>query len=325
MEHAHRMLQFQPDDTPATRFDKLERLLSAYSRPLDEAAPLYAAWLSVPVPEGRYPDDMLRAIASEGEASLQTKLAQLVEAELVYQRGRPPRSTYMFKHALIQDAAYAFLLKSTRQYIHRRIADSLETTFHTLTVTHPELVAHHYTAAGCYPQAVAYWYQAGRLASQQLAHAEAIAHLTKGLEVLQELPETDERHRQELDLQLALGRSLLTIKGLGAADAEGPYRRTLELCQHIEAPAQQLAALAGLRRLASARGDIQAARDVAEQLLGLAQRQQDTPLLLEALYSLGIALKQLGGFRAALTQFKQGIARDQHPGLETPTNLPWVG
>jgi predicted ATPase len=259
------------------------------------------------------------------DATLQRELGRLVEAELLYQRGLPPQAIYTFKHALIQDTAYESLLRSTKQAYHHRIAEALTTRFPDMVGAQPELVAHHYTAAGINEQAVVYWHQAGRLASQQLAHAEAVAHLTQGLEVLRNLPETDERHRQELDMQLALGRSLLTIKGLGAADAEHPYRRTLELCQHIEAPAQQLAALAGLRRLASARGDIQAARDVAEQLLGLAQRQQDTPLLLEALYSLGVSLKQLGEFGAALTQFEQGIALDHHPGFNTPTNLPWVG
>jgi predicted ATPase len=143
--------------------------------------------------------------------------------------------------------------------------------------------------------------------------------------LLQTLPETDERYRQELDVQLALGRSLMATKGLGAADAERAYRRTWELCQHVEAPAQQMAALAGLRRMATGRGDMQTTRDLAEQLLGLAQRQHDMPLLLEAHYSLGVALQQLGEVVAAHTQFEQGITLDQHPSLGAPITLQQVG
>jgi tetratricopeptide (TPR) repeat protein len=271
------------------------------------------------------PFTLLQAVAEVTEEVLYRGLTHVQAAEFLYETSLFPERVYTFKHALTQQVAYQSLLMSTRQQIHQRVAENLETMFPELTTTQPELVAHHYTEAGCATQAVGYWYQAGHLASQRPAHVEAIAHLSQGLEVLQGLPETDERHRQELDVQLALGRSLLATKGLGAADAERAYRRTLELCQHVEAPAQQIAALAGLRRLASAQGDIQTARDVAEQLLGLAQRQPDTPLLLEAYYSLGVALRQLGEVASARTQFEQGITLDTHPTLDTPTTLPRVG
>src|SRR5262249_36390189 len=105
---------------------------------------------------------LLQAIAQQDEETLQAGLAQLVQAELLYQRGRPPRARYIFKHALIQDAAYASLLKSTRQQVHQRIAQVLEVRFPALVETQPELVAQHYSAAGCTEQAVHYWQQAGQ-------------------------------------------------------------------------------------------------------------------------------------------------------------------
>ena len=98
--------------------------------------------------------ELLQAVSRLDEAALQQGLRQLVEAELVYQRGTPPHATYMFKHVLIQEAAYQSLLRSTRQQVHQRIAQALETRFAALVETQPELVAQHYTAAGCHEQAV---------------------------------------------------------------------------------------------------------------------------------------------------------------------------
>ena len=124
--------------------------------------------------------ELLQAIAPQDEDTLQAGLAQLVGAELLYQRGRPPRARYIFKHALIQDAAYASLLKSTRQQVHQQIAQVLEARFPALVETQPELVAQHYTAAGCTEQAVRYWQRAGQHASDRSAHLEAVSHFTTG-------------------------------------------------------------------------------------------------------------------------------------------------
>ena len=132
----------------------------------------------------------------------------LVEAEIVYQRGVPPQATYVFKHALIQDAAYESLLKSTRQQYHQRIAQVLEAQFPETAEAQPELLAHHYTEAGLNEQAVGYWHKAGQRASERSAHVEAISHLRQGLALLQTLPETPQRLQREVDLLIALGASL---------------------------------------------------------------------------------------------------------------------
>ena len=127
-------------------------------------------------------------------------LGRLVEAELLYQRGRPPGPRYMFKHALVQDAAYQSLLKRTRQHYHRQVAELLESRFPEVVEAQPELLAHHYTEAGSADQAVTYWQRAGEEALQRSANPEATAHLAKGLEVLRALPDDSERARRELDL-----------------------------------------------------------------------------------------------------------------------------
>src|SRR5262249_22824770 len=144
---------------------------------------------------------------------------------LLYQRGRPPRARYIFKHALIQDAAYASLLKSTRQQVHQQIAQVLEARFPALVETQPELVAQHYTAAGCTEQAVSYWQRAGEQASDRSANLEAISHLTTGIELLQTLPETPARTQHALTLYIALGAALHVTKGHAAPEVEHAYLR----------------------------------------------------------------------------------------------------
>ncbi len=143
---------------------------------------------------------LLQAVAQLDEETLQRELQRLVTAELLYQRGVPPQATYLFKHALIQDVAYQSLLKSTRQHYHQRIAQVLEARFPEVVATQPELLAHHYTAAGCTEQAVAYWQRAGEHASDRSAHLEAISHFTTGIELLKTLPETPAHTQQALTL-----------------------------------------------------------------------------------------------------------------------------
>src|SRR5947207_14000472 len=111
----------------------------------------------------------------------------MLEAELVYQGGLGPQGHYLFKHALIQDTAYQSLLKSTRQQYHRQIAQVLATRFPETVEMQPELVAQHYTEAGLIAQALPYWQRAGERATQRSAYVEAVAHLTRGLEVLKAL------------------------------------------------------------------------------------------------------------------------------------------
>jgi predicted ATPase len=215
--------------------------------------------------------DLLQAIAPQDEDTLQAGLAQLVGAELLYQRGRPPRARYIFKHALIQDAAYASLLKSTRQHIHQQIAQVLEARFPAIVETQPELVAQHYTAAGCTEQAVRYWQRAGQQASDRSANAEAISHCTTGLELLKTLPETPERTQQALALYIALGAALLVAKGHGAPEVEHTYTQARALCQQVGETPQLAPVLFGLWRFYVVRPQLHTARELGETLLRLVQ------------------------------------------------------
>ena len=148
---------------------------------------------------------LLQAVSPLNEDTLQKGLKQLVEAELVYQSGVPPQARYLFKHALVQDTAYQSLFKSRRQQLHQQVAQVLEEQFPETVETQPELVAHHYTEAGLIEQAIPYWQQAGQRASQRGANAEAVSHLTTGLELLKTLPDTPAAHAARTHLAADLG------------------------------------------------------------------------------------------------------------------------
>jgi len=252
--------------------------------------------------------ELLHAVSPLEEAALRQGLQQLVEAELVYQRGVPPQATYLFKHALIQDAAYQSLLKSTRQQYHRQIAQVLEGQFPNTAETQPELVAYHYTEAGLGAQAVPYWQRAGESAVQRSANVEAITHLTKGLELLAALPDAPERGRQELALRTTQGPALIATKGNAAPEVEHTYARALELCRREGDTPQLFPVLFGLWLFYLGRAELLTTRDIGEQLLTLAQRVQDPALLLEAHRALGASSFLLGEVTFARTHVEQGIS-----------------
>jgi class 3 adenylate cyclase/tetratricopeptide (TPR) repeat protein len=251
---------------------------------------------------------LLQAVSPWNQGALQRALAQLVDAELLYQRGVPPQATYIFKHALIQDTAYQSLLKSTRQQSHQRIAQVLEAQFPETVETQPELLAHHYTEAGLTAQAVRYWHQAGQRAHQRSANQEAIQHFSKGLEVLATRPETPDRVTQELTLRIALGAPLMATKGYASSEVAHTYARARELCQQLGETPQLFSVLLRLHVFYLVRGEFHNARELGEQCLHIAQHSHDPVHLLEAHYALGSALFWLGDLATARTHFEHSIA-----------------
>jgi class 3 adenylate cyclase/predicted ATPase/energy-coupling factor transporter ATP-binding protein EcfA2 len=286
---------------PATLQDslmaRLDRLVTA------KAVAQYAAVIG-----RRFPYALLQAVSQLDETTLQRELGRLVEAELVYQRGLPPQATYTFKHALIQDAAYESLLKSTRQQYHQRIAQVLEAQFPETAQAQPELLAYHYTEAGLIVQAIGYWQKAGQSAVQRSAHVEAISHLTKGLALLQTLPETPERTQCAMDMHIALGASLIATKGYAAPEVGQTYTRARHLCQHLDDVHQRFPVLRGLWNYYFVRADFQSAYDLGEQLLTLVQQVHDPAMRIAAYRAFGSTLLMLGALAAAHTRFAQGIA-----------------
>ena len=252
--------------------------------------------------------ELLQAIAPLDEATMQHGLRQLVEAELVYQHGLPMQATYTFKHALIRDAAYESVLRSTRQEYHQRIAQVLAERFPETVEAEPELLAHHLTEAGLHAPAVEAWRQAGQHSMARSAYVEAIAHVTRGLEVLACLPETSTRTEQELTLLMTLGAPLMVTKGYAAPEVGRVYARARALCEQIGETPQRLPIVLGLRNFYQVRGDFHTARVLGEQGVALAQRGPDDALWVHAHLGLGHTLFSLGEFGRARAYLEQGMA-----------------
>ena len=262
---------------------------------------------------------LLHTIAPWDEAVLQQELGRLVESELVYQHGRASQTAYIFKHALVQETAYQSLARNTRQHYHQRIAEVLTETFPAMVETQPEMVAHHYTEAGMIEQAVSWWQRAGKYAIERSANAEAVHHLEKGLELLGTLPDTPERARQELEVQLTLTTPLKILRGHGAQDVERIYIRANELCQQVSETSQRFTALAGLRGVYTNQMAFRKALEVGNDLLQMAQMAQDPTLLLNAHGALGWNLFYLGDFISALEHLERGIANYN---IQSPQSQP---
>ena len=218
-----------------------------------------------------FPYDMLKAVGAIEESALREGLGQLVEAELLYQRGRLPKTKYMFKHALIQDAAYQSLLRRTRQHYHREVASLLSSQFVETVETSPEILAHHYTEAGDNDQAIDYWLRAGQLALQRSANHEAIGHLNKGLSLL---PEGTPNAAQELGLQRALGTAYMATKGYGAPETAAAFDRARRLCSEVDDDTI-FPVMFGVWVSALTRAMHPTAYEVAVETQDLAQRTQD--------------------------------------------------
>ncbi|WP_437961000.1 protein kinase [Sorangium sp. So ce119] len=244
-------------------------------------------------------------LMASSPAELREALAQLVDAELLFQRGRPPRATYTFKHALVQDAAYQSLLRSTRQLYHARIAAVLAERF---PETPPELLARHYSEAAMFGPAVAAWQRAGEASLISSAHAEAISQLRRGLELLRQLPETKERACDEITLQTTLGVPLMITRGYAAPEVEATYARAHALCQEAGSSPQLFPALWGLWIFFHVRGDYALAEQHGEQLLALAESTGDAGISLGAHQALGATRFLRGHLREAREHFNKVLS-----------------
>jgi len=177
---------------------------------------------------------LLAAVARKEEAELQEALEGLTGAGLLFRQGVPPFATYLFKHGLVQDAAYGTLLRERRRALHDRIAESLETQFPEIAENQPELLARHCTEAGLIEKATAFWAKAGRRSLVRSALVEAIAQLTRALDQMATLPATPARRREQIELQVALITPLLHVKGYAAPETKAAVERARLLIDQAE-------------------------------------------------------------------------------------------
>ena len=231
--------------------------------------------------------ELLAAVCSLEEAALQRELRRLAQAELVHRKGFGAQARYLFKHALVQDAAYDSLLRRERQQIHRQIAETLETRFPEAAETTPEILAHHYTEADLTGPAIEYWMRAGAMASRRTASAEALSHLDRALRLLQGLQEGPERDRRELQIQNARAAAIITGRGYAAPEVEQTYTRAEILAERLGEAEERFWAVHGLQAHHGVFGNLAEARHLAERLLRIAESEGRPDLLAIAWYSLG--------------------------------------
>jgi predicted ATPase/class 3 adenylate cyclase len=280
--------------------------------------------------EFSYP--LLHALSPLSESDLEAALQVLADAELVHVQGLPPDAKYVFKHALVQEAAYESLLKSRRRELHRQVVEVLNARFPQIAQSQPELLAHHYTEAGNIGDAVAAWQQAGEQALAQQAYGEAIAHLRRGLTVLAGLSDGADRTARELALQMPLGQALLVSKGYAAPEAQAPFARARELASSADDPQLVVLVLVGLWTSALTRGEFAVARELASELLTLAEKNGARASRSFAHAVLGTTKYHLGELLAAREHLAQSLslydstdhARGQlDPGVHAMSYAAW--
>jgi predicted ATPase len=238
--------------------------------------------------------ELLAAVVPRPEADFRGALDRLVEAGLVFRTGEPPRSTYLFKHAMVQEAAYGTLLRARRRELHAGIARALGELSPETAEARPEVLAHHCTQAGLAGDAVDHWGKAGRRAIFRSAMAEASAHLRRALELLPALPDEPATWRRELDLQLALAVATNWTEGQAAPATGQAYARARQLCRQLGETERLAPVLAGLAAHHVNRAEPEAGRAAAEEMLRLAAARGDASAELAARRLVGYALIKLG-------------------------------
>lgn len=178
---------------------------------------------------------LLAAVTHKPEAELGSALDRLIEAGLLSRQGLPPDATYLFKHALVQDAAYGTLLRGGRRALHALIAETLEREFVDISEAQPELLARHSTEAGLIEKAAAFWGKAGQRSLARSALVEAVEQLTRALDQIATLPSTPARRREQIKLQVALITPLLQVKGYAAPETKAAEERARLLIEQAEA------------------------------------------------------------------------------------------
>jgi serine/threonine protein kinase/predicted ATPase len=252
--------------------------------------------------------ELLVAVAGVDEPTLQAELAQLARAEILYPKGRPPRCTYVFKHALLEDALYNALVKARRQELHRRAGEVLESHFPQTSETQPELLGHHFTEAGLTEKAIGYWFKAGQRSRDRSGFSEAIGHLTRGLELVATLAESRARDDWELRFLTILAPAYIAARGYAAPEAGPILARARELCRRAGDTRQQFGIMLGMWEWHIVRGDLRVCADQAADGMALAQRLRDPGMMMEALFMPGVTMFYRAQFAGARTYYENALA-----------------
>ncbi|MDJ0955999.1 MAG: adenylate/guanylate cyclase domain-containing protein [Arenicellales bacterium] len=253
-----------------------------------------------------FPYGLIAAASDKTEQVLNEGLEQLEESGLVFRRGSPPDATYVFKHALVRDAAYTTMLRERQRALHQRVADAMQQHYVSVAQTQPELLAHHLTEAGKLEAALDHWLSAGRLAFSRSAAAEAQAHLEKGRSLIESNSSHVDAAQRELDFCIALGPVYMTTKGAFAEEVEQIYTRARELSEVTGDQSAQFRVLWGLWHVKQVSGALNVSTQLAKECLSLSTQLQDEGCELQAHHASWSTLFFRGEFDASLQHTSHG-------------------
>jgi predicted ATPase len=243
---------------------------------------------------------LLAAVMRKAEGELETELERLITAGLLFRQGVLPHATYLFKHALVQDAAYGTLLRSSRQQLHGQIASTLEEEFPEIVEVQPELLARHCTEAGLDEQAIKYWRTAGEKAVRRASNREAIGHFRRALALNEKQAPDVGRSLTELAILSQLGPALMSVHGWTAPEVGVAFERAEHLARELESSIDLAPPLAGLWLFHTARGQFSRADEITKELFDVAHTLHDSDVLLQAHH----CAWPIRWFRGALTDAK---------------------
>ena len=254
------------------------------------------------------PFTLLKPLVEMSEEELCRGLSRLQADEFLYETSLFPDLEYTFKHALTHQVAYNSLLAERRRTLHAKILEAIEGLYADRLDEQVERLAHHAFRGEMWAKAVAYLHQAGARAAAHSATQEAVAHFEQALSALEHLPESREMLEQAIDIRVGLGPVLMANKGFGAPEVESSYNSAQGLCERIGETPQLFPVLGGLWINNNSRGRNQAARELGEHLLAVAERKQDASLLLQAHHALWTTLFTIGDLAPAKDHLEQGLA-----------------
>jgi TOMM system kinase/cyclase fusion protein len=258
-----------------------------------------------------FPHRWLETLWPHDPDALGEELARVVESGLLHRRGVPPSATYVFKHALVQEAAYGSLLRSTRQEYHERIARALEEHFPETATNEPHLVAHHYGEAGQVQPGIEWWSRAAEREAGRFANREAAAAVRRALALLAQQPEGPERDGQELGLQMRLATILPSVSGYASEETERAHLRAQELCDRMGSVGELYWVLYGLWAFSFVRARLERSREQADRLVLLADERPDALAGIAAHYARGVSLAFLGELTGARDELEEALAIDE--------------
>jgi class 3 adenylate cyclase len=258
---------------------------------------------------------VLAAVVRKPDTELGASLDRLIRAGLLFRQGVPPHATYLFKHALVQDAAYGTLLREPRRALHARVAQTLESQFAEIAENQPELLARHCTDAGLIEKAAGLWSKAGLRSLERSALVEAAGQLRRALEQIATLPLTPALRREQIRLQVGLANALMHAKGYAATDTKVAVERARLLIERADAlgepPEDPLLLFAALysswaANFVAVNGD--ALCELAAQFLALAEKQQATVPLMIGHRLMGASLATTGDIAEGRTHYDRAAA-----------------